>query len=567
MYNARELGAVRVKANTCTRRLRWFGEPKWRYSECRAGTVGEARFLYVLLHKPAPPCPRVHRGRSRDFFPAKPMSAAAGGDRASRTGRSNNCRGGPGGSASSSTGTGTKPRRNASRSGARAGRNVRPPTRTDCSTRVEAVVAAYMKSGWTALTGLFQAGTSCKEKTLVVKKNDSVGAEAGAEDDREFSLPLKLLSAVREYVVHDAFRCARPGPGTTYSAHGSTHITSDYDVSVQGRDASRVVWDMFLRFWNMYRLTLDQSFDTNLYCVPFFAAAGMHPALRKHCALLGQGETAVFVSAAADYPTVLPAAAAKLLGHARPLALAWKQLPRVSALLAAAQEFTSARDAELAAAAAAAPADVKDAPDAHRTYARYSLQCAHGAAALRMLYAPPKTRVSAAAFLESLVRASYFAVEAYYTPDAVNVVVVGLQRREQVKCEPLSYVCSALENLGDLRSHAIRATREARRPAQRPGPGGAAEDPRVRLLKYSKYVHRILHSLEGFAARASQSTVRAAWYEEHVLRYRACGDVGQVPWSAAGYRAGTPVATYVDGLTAQVLGAVETFMEAQDMRF
>jgi hypothetical protein len=419
-----------------------------------------------------------------------------------------------------------------------------------------------MKSGWTALTGLFQAGTSCKEKTLAVKPHDGGGAKA--EDDREFSLPLRLLSAVREYVVHDAFRCARPGPGTTYSAHGSTHITSDYDVSVQGRDAARVTWDMFRRFWDMYRLTLDQSFDTNLYCVPLFGAAGgIHPTLRKRCALLGQGETAVFVSATADYPTVLPAAAAKLLGRARPLALVWKQLPRVSALMAAADEFERARDAELAAAAAAAPADVKDAPNAHRTYARYSLQCAHGAAALRILYAPPKTRVSAAALLASLVHALYFAVEAYYTPDAVNVVVVGLQRREQVKCEPLSYVCSALENLGDLRNH---ASHEARVATQRPA-AGAAEDPRVRLLKYSKYVHRILHSLEGFATRAPQSMVRAAWYEQHVLRHRAYGDVDQVPWAAAGYRAGTPVATYVDALTAQVLRAVETFLEAEDMRF
>jgi hypothetical protein len=322
---------------------------------------------------------------------------------------------------------------------------------------------------------------------------------------------------------------------------------------------------MFLRFWTMYRRTLDHSFDTNIYCVPMFAAEGIHPALRPRCAVLAQGGTAVFVTATAEYPTVLPAAAAKLLLASAPAAVA-KDLPRVSALLAAAAKFKKSLDAELAAAIRATPAAAGDTKAARRTHALYSLQCAHGAAALQMLYAPPEARVSAAALLASLVRALFFAVEAYFTPDAVNVVVVGLQRRERVQCEPLSYVCSALENLGDLRTHVGdgqekkaaggRTRKRAAHPVQ--------ADPRRTLLKFSKYVHRILHSLEGFGARAFQ---RASWYEEHVLPHRASGDVDRVPWAAAGYVAGVSVDAFVGDLTVQVLRAVEAFLEAQDMRF
>jgi hypothetical protein len=445
-----------------------------------------------------------------------------------------------------------------------------------CGTRVDAVIMTYMHRGWTALTQLFQqhAGTPGKEKTLSNETNNQgQGQRGGGEGEaREYSLALKMLSAIREYVVHDAFRCARPAGGTTYSAYGSTHITSDYDVSVQGRDAARVTWEMFERFWNMYRRTLDYSFDTNIYCVPMFVAQGIHPALRPRCVTLKRGGTAVFVTERKEYPIVLPAAASKLLTRPLPALTPW---PHVSALLGAAAKFKRARDAELASAVRAAPCTAGDAATARVTYARYVLQCAHGAAALRTLYAPAKTRVSATSLLESLILASYFAVEAYYTPDAVNVVVVGLQRREHVRCDALSYVCSALENLGDLRLHAgdelasHGAAREAGNDSGKELATGLArepatsKDPRTLLLKYSKYVHRILHSLEGFGARGSP---RAAWYEEHVLKHRSAGDVGRVPWTAAGYR-GTSVKAYVDALTVQVLQAVEAWMAAHSLQF
>jgi|694.fasta_scaffold130409_3 hypothetical protein len=447
-----------------------------------------------------------------------------------------------------------------------------------------------MHRGWTALTRLFaqHAGTFGKEKQLTSRHDQR------PKDDRECVLALRMLSSIREYVVHDAFQCARPGPNTTYSAHGSTHITSDYDVSVQGRDAARVTWSMFARFWQMYRRTLDHSFDTNLYCVPLFAAAGMHPALRKRCALLADGRTAVFVTAQTEYSAVLPSAASKVVASG--VQLVHPNLPRVTRLLMAAAAFKRARDAELAAAAAAHAREQGDlgiavTPGVRETYARYALHCKYGGDALALLYAPPSANVSAAALLHALLRATYFAVEAYCTPDTVNVVVIGLQRGDHVPCHSLSYVCSALENLGDLRWHLTQELHARRLAAQerKDYEGETEQETYVLLLKYAKYVHRILHSLEGFAdarrpssARASSGTsggtgggratgtrsllVSAAWYERHVLRYRPSGDAARVPWTQTGYRSGG-AATYVDALTAQVLQAVEDFLEQSRMSF
>ena len=52
----------------------------------------------------------------------------------------------------------------------------------------------------------------------------------------------------------------------TYKAFGSTDITSDYDITIIGKDAPEIMKNMFTEFLNIYKNTLLHVFDTNIYC-------------------------------------------------------------------------------------------------------------------------------------------------------------------------------------------------------------------------------------------------------------------------------------------------------------
>ena len=53
-----------------------------------------------------------------------------------------------------------------------------------------------------------------------------------------------------------------------YMAMGSTNITSDYDLTIKGSTSNNVMWKMFVKFIDLYGVTLPYAFDTNLYSSP-----------------------------------------------------------------------------------------------------------------------------------------------------------------------------------------------------------------------------------------------------------------------------------------------------------
>lgn len=79
-----------------------------------------------------------------------------------------------------------------------------------------------------------------------------------------------------------------------------------------------------------------------------------------------------------------------------------------------------------------------------------------------------------------LCRNMYFSLEAAYTNGTVNVVVHEMQARvANLNLEKADYVCSMIENYGELIKHISSAS---------------SKDPAQDVLKYSKYLYRIVYA-------------------------------------------------------------------------
>ena len=106
------------------------------------------------------------------------------------------------------------------------------------------------------------------------RKNDNI-----TEKDKE--IKLELYGSFRKYLVHN-FICSAITtiskksniPIKTirnrniYQAVGSTNITSDYDVNILGPDSHNIMRIVFNEFYEKNKTVIPYAFDTNLYTTP-----------------------------------------------------------------------------------------------------------------------------------------------------------------------------------------------------------------------------------------------------------------------------------------------------------
>jgi len=419
----------------------------------------------------------------------------------------------------------------------------RKPVHPSCRMDLYAAIRLYMERGWMALTQLFQhAGQRHgKEKTL-----------AHQDVRRQYALALEMLGGIRKFAVDELFACVNRGRANTYVAFGSTNITSDYDLTIKGPDAPDVMWRMFQKFWKQHRNTLPRAFDSNIYCTGLYEPRGLRPAVRGRFQLVDGGATAVLAPLAEDAGVTLPAASMKLLQT--PLALG--RFPRLKKVVEVAAGWKAQLDDELA-------RDVRRFHDQHadasvascEVAAKYHLQYLRGRRLLREVYSAKSDGVTLRQFLRTACEANYFAMEAYYAPDTVNVVVMGLQKGERnLQLPAASYACALLENVGDLRTHALHEL-GARR----------AGSPRSLLLKYSKYVYRALFCAEQLLRRtrgkkAARLGMSARRVKKEVVAHRgSSAGVAEADFSAMNFEGGS-VRRYVDRVTAELLAVVEAWL-------
>ena len=391
-----------------------------------------------------------------------------------------------------------------------------------CELPVQDTLKLYLEQGWKSLTTIFDTCKDVSGKTkTTVPATDRMAAARMTE-------ALSMLAGVRKYAVLNAFQCAKPDQDTSMHAFGSTNLTSDYDVTLVGVDAAKVAWRMFKQFYKAHKDVLPRVFDTNIYCIGLFLTSHVNSKHKRQFMPTDNPTYSTYVAHADDAKDFLVAAGAKVSAtmksndvHKFPIT---KTLLAASRLWLQANETTLKKQVDaLSRLPSTSTTPLPKTDESRELYARYKLQSKYGAKALDMAYAKSAASKSRSEFVKSLLKANFFATEAYFTLEAVNVVVLTLQKKDRAvkkHLTPISYLCTALECLGDFRSHTL-ADLKSDSP-QTTGP---------LLINGSKYVFRVLHSLEQLAT-FSKSAVRpfgtAALVEANVVAVRGKNVVATV---------------------------------------
>jgi len=136
---------------------------------------------------------------------------------------------------------------------------------------------SYMNlKGWELLARRYKAGHEIKFKSKFLKKCNILNPD----DDREVERVLRRVGTFRIYTIQKLFDNAKKNIANTIKDQrerklmlkssgmiiaGSTNITSDYDITINGTHSSSIVENMFQTFYNIFNVTLPFAFDSNLY--------------------------------------------------------------------------------------------------------------------------------------------------------------------------------------------------------------------------------------------------------------------------------------------------------------
>jgi len=365
--------------------------------------------------------------------------------------------------------------------------------------------------------------------------------------DEEVDLAtMQLLGKVREYIVKNVFRCARNmDVAQMMDSFGSTNPTSDYDVSLAGKDTCHVMWRMYETFLQTYKLPMSIALDVNLYNNGLYMAANSVDHIEgfeKRAFSNRQGDVFTLVPTPEVEDVMKAWAVAKLYEACR-----WKtsgpdaesddpdhvwaeRAPyltvelkgRVQAVLEKCESLKDTvtgivRDHKTPTFVSSmcakkhdesevwlSSSEARDVAESYvQDYVFYALQYLYAEQLNAVVYGGPTSRRPE--FIESDVLGEiearvppyeniadllslnmFFSVEAAYTQGTVNVVVHEMQGKQQLSLPENDYVCALIECFADFVTHY-----------------GQDDDP-ARAIKYSKYVYRMMYAgSKAWAARAA----------------------------------------------------------------
>lgn len=335
-------------------------------------------------------------------------------------------------------------------------------TAKNCDIGIESIIAKYIKFGWLEMVDIFN-------------HNKKVAKEKMIHSDISEKL-LRMLGCIREYYVDTLFNCVNDDPDTIYKSFGSSNVTSDYDLTITGRNAPTVAWNMFKSFLEKYGNSLAQSFDTNIYCVGYYGNVG----LRKGICQEVNDISITPISSDSDIDDALAFSFLKLADISSLELMA--TVPKMQNILKQMRQHKKLLDTTYAKAFERTKQQYPKitADKTIELITKYKLNTQVASELYKILYGTADTRNI---YLLSSI-ANYYAVEAYYTCATINVVVMELQGNKQnLGLNPIEYVCSTIENLGDFRNHVIEH-------------GSIKSDETMdMLIKLSKYIFRIFYSL------------------------------------------------------------------------
>lgn len=357
------------------------------------------------------------------------------------------------------------------------------------------------------------------------------------EERKIMQIVLKYFGMLRVDLVKELFdtcRASKDPMGTTrMHAFGSTNIESDYDATITGKNAPDVVECMIETFYERNKTMMSFMFDTNLYCVGLLDTTGIRQDLIEQGRVLVPypGIAIVYPKRPAEFATCLAFATMKL----------WDLIRVDDPLRQLIQKHTSAFSSLCTSQQAV-----------QKTRRSYQLQVEYARKTNAILYGNGQDDNM---LVEYACTSMFFAIESYYTPMTVLVVVLFLQGKKIKKQDVSSripefcFLCSVLENLGDFYQHT---------PAQLHQKTDADLIPY--LIQVSKYIYRVLISIY-YLTRDSSFQVRAQRVQKQLVSLRGSDKSGiAINLDSIRYQPGETLHVFVNRFCSEIMVVIAPYI-------
>lgn len=406
----------------------------------------------------------------------------------------------------------------------------------------------YIENGWKGLTTLFTGNKIGKKKIQTTTDSNRELVET------HIKIILELIGSVRKYIIHSLFSCIveretdwKAPLKCNYESFGSTDILSDYDINIMGFKAPEITFEIFSIFCQKYGVALPYAFDTNIYCNGYYLRPitlpdrknmktikykkdnilyfdPSTPNLQQIClkyALLKLYEVFEHVQNE-DSPEDLKSKFSPLKEFFN--TIQQKDTPLQQIYTEVLIELESLQS-ELDKLETNSTNDTTKLNNYNKlkknviekrifsqsevlNYIRkYVCMYHHSIELYDMLYKKERLsnkKYTSETFLIEMCRANYFAIEAYYTPCTINVVVLEGQAKLDIKLHSINYVCSIIENLGDLLHHFITYYDLEK-----------TQQDQTLLAYFLKYMYRIAYSLNKLGWDNEKSLELLKDYKNH----------------------------------------------------
>lgn len=324
----------------------------------------------------------------------------------------------------------------------------------NCDQNILTIINNYMKKGWSSIANTYIA----KEKNINTGINDKL---------------LKLLGSLRAYYVDFIFNCKNIDKSCEYFSFGSSELTSDYDITIVGKNAPDLTWKMFKFFFDKYGKSLPFVFDTNIYCNGYVGNQGLKNT--KYVQKVDEKISIIRPQSDEEYKICLDFSLLKLLDKnvLKKYVDKTRNLKTDLDVIFSNKKWTS---------------ECK----------KYFLASQFCKKVFKFLY--DENYTDSQSLIKDLCTSCYFSVESYYTPCTTSVVVVELQADKKINLTAKDYIISAVENLGEFYIHTKNYDENT-------------------LIKTSKYIYRVFYSLYKATGKDIYYT-KMKKFKDHILPLR-----------------------------------------------
>jgi hypothetical protein len=339
----------------------------------------------------------------------------------------------------------------------------------------------YLSLGWQNLTKMYFDNKHCpkKDKICTNKNKKSVSQ-------------LIILGAIRQLIINELFNCAKKNlklsdSKDTIVNFGSSNITSDYDVTILGKNSAAILDEMITEFKRYANQTLDSALDSNIYTIGYFGKHGFNRNIPGVLEIYTDDNKETDIVALQS-----PTKKAKNIEMIFAMLKIYEADPDILKSMINERTYNIVVETSQNLNKSIGNITENSSKYYHAKYDRLNVitQLLFN----KYLYSTKKKFTdSMMNHIFSLInKGSWASYEAYYTLSSVNVVVLEIQGEHKfrqngrfVKLDRINYKCAAMENFGDF----------VKKIKTKISSKATEQELKTNLLKFSKYLYRIWYCL------------------------------------------------------------------------